>query len=647
MRGQKMKTKKSRKQYQYKDFTNSDISREIFKALKIFKRKKQVGNWFSMDIFNLDTEEKIINSVNKLNVSKFLKNVNQVHAENFNSDQPILNDSSQVFIHLDHLLNTLIMYSFTKNLHRELKSSNCPLNETVKRNLWRSYFERFLSQYNYSFYSDYKRSINLSFSMMYFNNFQSSWAYSYFSDFIIERSQINRVLKSVYLDTVQAVQDCLEHIELYTPEKNKINQDFISGLFYRMNDTFSFYKGLNKIEMLEMFQKNSIPAFSCEPLSSDSELFISKRFAQINNREAQKFIVIPKVPNGINIYAVNLSAKETFILNIDNDIRVKFPSVELTSGNNRLRNYNFRVHEKLPYAQMPYEKNRKDNIYLGVELECNKTARCPQNIYKSLEENILAGTSIVKHDGSLGSRGLEINIVPMTLDYAKSTDYYFNLENKTKDYLKSYSDQSTGLHVHVGRSLFTKYQIGLIGQFINKPSNYNFIVDICGRELNGTDNSYAETFSQRNTDKKLCYHFAKHDVGKYTAFNTVNDETLEFRIFKGNMSAKTIYRYLEFVHCLVVAVKSYSLNHNTSLSQFKEFVNENKGQYPILHEFIFSGSAKKIESWNMSFNKRFNGIEFNVPKLKLAQPVRVQRVKAINPRRRAVQQDTLFNSDQS
>ena len=71
-----MKIKKSRKQYQYKDFTNSDISRDIFKALKIFKRKKQVGSWFSLDIFSLDTEDLIGETVNKINVSKFLKNVN-------------------------------------------------------------------------------------------------------------------------------------------------------------------------------------------------------------------------------------------------------------------------------------------------------------------------------------------------------------------------------------------------------------------------------------------------------------------------------------------------------------------------------------------------------------------------------------------
>jgi hypothetical protein len=112
------------------------------------------------------------------------------------------------------------------------------------------------------------------------------------------------------------------------------------------------------------------------------------------------------------------------------------------------------------------------------------------------------------------------------------------------------------------------------------------------------------------------------------------------------MSAKTIYRYLEFVHALVVAVKTYSLNHNTNLSDFKNFVKSNNGQYPILNDFIFKGSIRKIDSFNLSFNKRFNGIEFNIPQIKLAEPIRVQRVKALNPQRRnraSQQQDSLFN----
>ena len=60
---------------------------------------------------------------------------------------------------------------------------------------------------------------------------------------------------------------------------------------------------------------------------------------------------------------------------------------------------------------------------------------------------------------------------------------------------------------------------------------------------------------------------------------------------------------------------------------------------------MFKNSVRKIDSFNVSFNKRFNGIEFNIPQIKLAEPIRVQRVKALNPQRRnraSQQQDQLF-----
>ena len=81
---------------------------------------------------------------------------------------------------------------------------------------------------------------------------------------------------------------------------------------------------------------------------------------------------------------------------------------------------------------MPYEKDKNKNLYLGVELEVNKSNRCPRNIVKRLEEDILSGTAICKSDGSLGQNGLELNIVPMTLDYAKQTDYWFKFEKRKR-----------------------------------------------------------------------------------------------------------------------------------------------------------------------------------------------------------------------
>ena len=62
----------------------------------------------------------------------------------------------------------------------------------------------------------------------------------------------------------------------------------------------------------------------------------------------------------------------------------------------------------------------------------------------------------------------------MTLAYAKHTNYWFNFEKNVKDYLYSYRDKKTGVHVHVPRHLFSKYQIGLIGQFLNLKANYDY-----------------------------------------------------------------------------------------------------------------------------------------------------------------------------
>ena len=67
--------------------------------------------------------------------------------------------------------------------------------------------------------------------------------------------------------------------------------------------------------------------------------------------------------------------------------------------------------------------------------------------------------------------------------------------------------------------------------------------------------------------------------------NTCNNETLEFRLFKGNLSSKTIYRYLEFVHSLATFVLSREIKPDTNYKDFVKWLFENKANYPILYKF--------------------------------------------------------------
>lgn len=627
--------KKTRNKFIFKNFDNAYVSSNAFSCLKIYKRKKQIARFFPVNIFDQDKTS----DYNYM--STIINNKSNFRNLIINDDGKILVDDSetQVFIHLDKYLNALILYSFIKNLYNELRSKDCILTDNVKNDVWTT-IRGILALSTITI----KHKLNLSLLDLYFNS--QTLHHRPLFRFITARSRINSVVKRVYLDTLRGFSDLLEYINFDTTN-NKVNQCCVSGLFFRNNDTFSFYHNLNRDEFFAQVVQHKIPYFSFI-FNNDSDLFINKEFVKrttLNNDDTiYNFIRLVVVDQNEyseedDFFAEYHNGKQTVILNSDQATKNKFPCVALTSNNNRLRAYNFRVHNSLPYAHLPTQKNIKDNIYLGVELEVNKSARCPNKINQMLEEDILKGTAIVKSDGSLGSRGLEINVVPMTLEYAKATDYYFNLQHKTKDYLHSYRDYKTGLHVHVSRKLLTNYQIGLIGQFINKSRNYGFIKDICGRDLNDGNNDYANTNSNYNIKK-----FMRQRVGKYTAFNTLNDATVEFRIFKGNLSAKTIYRYLEFVHALVTMVKSSSMKPSTHYLDFQKWVTQNNSIYKVLYSHITFNDCK-IDNFSMKFKKVYKTVDFKMPTIDLAKPLRQKRVRAIYNRSYVPQQTLNFTGD--
>ena len=126
----------------------------------------------------------------------------------------------------------------------------------------------------------------------------------------------------------------------------------------------------------------------------------------------------------------------------------------------------------------------------------------------------------------------------------------------------------------------------------------------------------------------------RYETDRYSVLNTIPEKTIEFRLFKGNISASTIYRYLEFVHALCSYVRSNAMNSKTHHNEFIKWVETNSFDYPILNRFHFKDTKtfKKVESFKVQYNRRFRNISFNVPTLKLAEPLRFRRVRAIRTR---------------
>jgi hypothetical protein len=183
---------------------------------------------------------------------------------------------------------------------------------------------------------------------------------------------------------------------------------------------------------------------------------------------------------------------------------------------------------------------------------------------------------------------------------------------------------------------------------MNKRSNYDYICSVGGRLLNDQDNSYATT----NTGYDII-RFSKnrYSLNRTSAINVTLEKTLEFRVFKGNLSAKTIYRYLEFIHSLCTFIKSNSCSSATDVNDYLKWVSVNRSDYAILNEFNnrFTKSAidktlRPIESFELRYKKRFNNISYNIPTLKLATPLRLKSVRAVNIREYTPQTSFNFES---
>ena len=233
------------------------------------------------------------------------------------------------------------------------------------------------------------------------------------------------------------------------------------------------------------------------------------------------------------------------------------------------------------------------SLYFGMELEVEKNNYSISNddvasyIYNNICDKVY-----FESDGSLRS-GFEIITHPFTFNYWR--DVLSNNYKDMCDYLidndyKSNDTSTCGLHIHISKKalgntveeindnvnkiiLFTEYYKDDIIKFARRGSTHymQFLSDYL------YDNNMLKDKLEAQSIKTI--DSEKNDT-RYFAINNTNDNTLEFRIFKGTLKYSTIYAYIEFINNLVEIIKKYSLNRIS----FSKVVNANKTTY--LKEYL-------------------------------------------------------------
>lgn len=221
-------------------------------------------------------------------------------------------------------------------------------------------------------------------------------------------------------------------------------------------------------------------------------------------------------------------------------------------------------------------------LFFGAELEveainghsCRDRADCVMSFCDAW--------ACAKHDGSLNN-GFEIVSRPM--EYEMTLRRWLKLLNVGFRNLRSWKTSSCGMHVHVSRRPLTQLQIAKMLVFINSPRAEKLVTAVAGRYSTG----YSRVKNKQWRDARGGYN-----SDRYEMVNLQNDNTVEFRIFKGTLSPFGFARNLQFVKAMVdftAPASGVTLAQTQSPTSFLSFVLERQKEYPELFRQLVTRSV--------------------------------------------------------
>ena len=195
----------------------------------------------------------------------------------------------------------------------------------------------------------------------------------------------------------------------------------------------------------------------------------------------------------------------------------------------------------------------KGTRFFGVELEIDEGGETNKNAQTILRiANRNADHAYCKHDGSLDD-GFEIVTHPMTLDYQLHTMPWADVVKEAAILgYTSHQARTCGLHIHVNRDCFGEDReeqeaaIARVLYFFEK--HWEELLKFSRRTPRQLDR-WAARYGYHDDPKKILDTAKKSygHAGRYTCVNLTNDDTVEFRIFRGTLKLNTLIATLQFI----------------------------------------------------------------------------------------------------
>lgn len=243
------------------------------------------------------------------------------------------------------------------------------------------------------------------------------------------------------------------------------------------------------------------------------------------------------------------------------------------NASGRIHNYSYKPDPefKLRSSELKLAEKRSFNpldttFLFGIELEVDK-GNDPNALAGELTE--LDMPLYLKHDGSLGSYGIEIVTHPCSLDFHRYDLRWSEISRLCRKHeYTSHKAGTCGLHIHVGRR-----QMGETDEARKVTAgNLVLLTDTLWDNLVTFSRRREEQLTQwagrpylpnidrnaRLTDGELTNEALRSRLGgRYQAVNLQNSATVEFRIFRGTLKRDTLIASIQ----LVSNMTKYAMTH--------------------------------------------------------------------------------------
>ncbi len=248
--------------------------------------------------------------------------------------------------------------------------------------------------------------------------------------------------------------------------------------------------------------------------------------------------------------------------------------------------------------QPRYEFKGKGPLYFGVELEIEFNGQGSDILISAVDNPYF----FLKHDGSI-CEGAEVVSHPASLKWINDnfSDTWENVLKVRDSGMISFKTETCGIHIHMSKKAFSKFHLYKFLRFFRE--NTAFVTKISQRNQVRLDE-----WSTLNSDESIIFQAKRGSTSeRYVAVNLQPPDTVEIRIFRGNLLETAFRKNLEFCKALF-DFTAISLSSSLTAKHFHKFVVKNKKQFPNLLAFML-----KLEITKMKRVPTVNGVHRKFP----------------------------------